>query len=117
MDDYATALTRNSADDAAKFLGGSYTRVGPDGSVVTKDEHLAGVRAGNLKYQSIEVTDRKWRSLGFGAAGLMTGRLQLKATNKGQDVSGAYRLTTVVQRSGVDSWVVVSTHISPLAGN
>lgn len=117
MDDYAAALTKNSADEAAKFLAGSYVRVGPDGSLATKDEHLAGVRSGDLKYQSIETTDRKWRFAGFGSVAILTSRLTLKANNKGQDVSGNYRLTTVLQRAGVDSWVIASTQISPLAGN
>jgi len=117
VDDYAAALTRNSADDAAKFLASDYTRIGPDGSVASKDEHLASVRSGDLKYQSIESTDRKWRILGFGSAAIVTSRLALKAGNKGRDVSGNYLLTTVLRRSGIDRWEVVSTQISPLAAS
>ncbi len=116
MDDYAAALTKNSADEAAKFLANDYVRVGPDGLLATKDEHLAGLRSGDLKYQSIESTDRKWRFAGFGSVAIVTSRLALKANNKGQDVSGNYRLTTVLRRAGIDRWVIASTQISPLAG-
>lgn len=115
MDDYTAALTKNSADEAGKFLASDYVRVGPDGSMATKDEHLAGVRAGDLKYQAIETSDRKWRFMGFGNVAIVTSKLMLKANNKGNDVSGNYRLTTVLRRAGVDRWVIVSTQISPLA--
>lgn len=117
MDDYAAALTKNSADVAAKYLAGDYLRVGPDGSTANKEEHVAGMRAGDLKYQSIESTDRKWRFMSFGNVAIVTSKLMLKANNKGRDVSGNYRLTTVLRRAGVDRWVIASTQISPLAGN
>lgn len=115
IDGYTAALRKNAADEAAKFLGTHYTRIGSGGSVGTKDEYLAAIRAGNLKYGSIEITDRRWRVVGFGSAAVLTSRLNLKATSGGRDLSGAYLLTTVIQRIGVDSWSIVSTHLSPLA--
>jgi uncharacterized protein (TIGR02246 family) len=118
MDDYAAALMKNSADDAAKFLAGDYTRVGADGSLANRDQHLAAIRAGDLKYQTVETTERKWRFTGFGSVAIATSKLTLKATHKGQDLSGTYRVTSVLNRAGVDRWVIASTHISPLpAGN
>ncbi len=115
MDDYAAALVKNSANEAEKFLAGDYLRVGPDGSTANKEQHLAAVRSGDLKYQSIETTDRKWNFKAFGNVAIVSSKLTLKANLKGQDVSGAYRLTTVLNRAGVDRWVIALTHISPLA--
>ncbi|MDQ3749082.1 MAG: nuclear transport factor 2 family protein [Acidobacteriota bacterium] len=115
LDDYTAALQKNSADETDKFLANDYTRVGPDGSVATKEQQIAGIRSGDLKYQTVETTDRKWRFKGFGNVAIVTSKLTLKATNKGQDLSGTYRVTSVLNRAGVDRWVIASTHISPLA--
>jgi len=115
LDDYTAALQKNSADEADKFLANDYTRVGADGSVATKEQQLTGVRSGDLKYQTVEATDRKWRFKGFGSVAIVTSKLTLKAANKGQDLSGTYRVTSVLNRAGVDRWVIASTHISPLA--
>ncbi len=115
LDDYTAALQKNSADETDKFLANDYTRVGADGSVATREQHLAGMRSGDLKYQTVETTDRKWRFKGFGSVAIVTSKLTLKAANKGQDLSGTYRVTSVLNRAGVDRWVIASTHISPLA--
>jgi len=117
MDSYAAALTKNSADEAENFLAGDYVRVGPDGAMTTKDGHLGALRSGDLKYQSIDTTDRRWRFTGFGGVAILTSRLRLKVDHKGQDLSGTYRLTTVLRRAGDDRWIITSTHISPLAGH
>ncbi|MCA1622919.1 MAG: nuclear transport factor 2 family protein [Acidobacteria bacterium] len=117
LDDYTAALMKNSADETAKYLAADYIRVGADGSVANREQHLAAMRSGDLKYQTVETTDRKWNFKAFGSVAIVMSRLTLKATNKGQELSGTYRVTSVLNRTGVDRWVIASTHISPLAGN
>lgn len=113
MDDYLAALTKNSADAVEPFVGGQYIRVGPDGSTLNKEQTLAALRSGDLKYDSVVSDKRTWRTFGNDTA-IVTSRATLKARYKGQDVSGTYRATTVLRRVG-DRWAVVSTHLSPIA--
>ena len=111
MDDYLAALMKNSADAVGPFVGDQYIRVGPDGSTLNKEQALAALRSGDLKYASVVSDERTWRT--FGPTAIVTSRAMLKASYKGQDVSGTYRATTVLSRMG-DRWAIVSTHLSPL---
>jgi ketosteroid isomerase-like protein len=84
-----------------------------DGSTLSREQALAALRSGDLKYESVVAEDRTWRTFGNDTA-IVTSRATLKASLKGQDVSGTYRATTVLRKAG-DRWVIVSTHLSPLA--
>ena len=111
LDDYIAALMKNSADEAASFLDAQYVRVGPDGSRLNKDQFIAAIRSGNLKYTSVAADDRMLRKFGNDTA-IVTSRVTLKANNSGQDISGTYGATTVLRRVG-DRWSQISTHLSP----
>lgn len=113
MDDYFVALRKNSADAVEPFFAGEYLRVGPDGSTLTKEQAVGALRSGDLKYESVVAEGRTWRTFGNDTA-IVTSQATLKASHKGQDMSGTYRATTVLRRVG-DRWVIVSTHLSPLA--
>ncbi len=111
MDDYLAALMKNSADLTEPFLDAQYIRVGPDGSRLNKDQFIAAIRSGNLKYTSVVAADRVWRKFGNDTA-IVTSNATLKASNNGQDISGTYGATTVLRRVG-DRWTQISTHLSP----
>jgi ketosteroid isomerase-like protein len=113
MNDYFVALMKNSADAVGPFVADQYIRVGPDGSTLNKEQALAALRSGDLKYASVVSDERTWRTFGNDTA-IVTSRATLKASYKGQDVSGTYRATSVLRRMG-DRWVIVSTHLSPIA--
>jgi ketosteroid isomerase-like protein len=66
-----------------------------------------------LKYESVVAEDRTWRTFGNETA-IVTSRATVKASLKGQDVSGTYRATTVLRKMR-DRWLIVSTQLSPLA--
>ena len=113
MDNYFGALLKGSADAVGPFFSDDYVRVGPDGSTLTREQALAVMRSGDLKYESVVAEGRTWRTFGNDTA-IVTSKATLKASLKGQDISGTYRATTVLRRMG-DRWVIVSTHLSPLA--
>lgn len=112
MDDYFVALRKNSADAVEPFFAGEYLRVGPDGSTLTKEQAVGAMRSGDLKYESVVAEGRTWRTFGNDTA-IVTSQATLKASHKGQDMSGTYRATTVLRRVG-DRWVIISTQLSPL---
>jgi ketosteroid isomerase-like protein len=112
MDDYFVALRKNSAEAVEPFFAGEYLRVGPDGSTLTKEQAVGAIRSGDLKYESVVAEARTWRTFGNDTA-IVTSQATIKASMKGQDMSGTYRATTVLRKMG-DRWVIVSTQLSPL---
>jgi ketosteroid isomerase-like protein len=97
-------LERMEADD--------YTFTTPEGSVITKAEDIAGLKSGDFKAESHDLTDMKVRV--YGDTAIVTGLNTMKASYKGQDLSGAYRFTDVfVRRDG--RWQIVAAHASRVA--
>lgn len=113
MDEYLAALVRNSADSVESFLDGQYIRIGSDGSTLNKEQVLAALRSGDLKYDSVVADQRTWRTFGNEMA-IVTSRASVRASHSGRDVSGTTRATSVLRRAG-DRWTIVSTHLSPMA--
>ena len=113
MDNYFAALRKNSAAEVGPFFAGEYLRVGPDGSTLNKEQAVGAMSSGDLKYESVVAEERTWRTFGNDTA-IVTSKATLKASHKGQDMSGTYRATTVLRKVG-ERWVIVSTHLSPLA--
>lgn len=111
MDDYLAALTKNSADSVESFLDARYVRIGGDGTHLNKEQIVAGLRSGGVKYSSVQTSDRKWRTFGSDTA-IVTSKAVIKATANGNDLSGTYGVTTVLRRVG-NKWVLASTHLSP----
>lgn len=113
LDGYLNALTKNSADETGPFLSKDWVRVGGDGSIINREQALAALRSGELKYSSLAVDERVWRTFGNDMA-VATSRVLLKATHGGRDIGGIYRATTLMRREG-GRWALASTHLSPLA--
>lgn len=114
IDGYLAALAKNSADEAGPFLSERWVRVGGDGSTINREQALAALRSGELKYGSVAADERVWRTFGADTA-VSTSRVTLKATLGGRDIGGVFRATTMLRKEG-GRWVLVSTHLSPLAG-
>jgi hypothetical protein len=83
-------LENNMADD--------YISINPMGTESTKSETIAMRKNGQVKYDSIEVSDRKIRVDGHAA--IVTFRADIKSTVNGQDMSGPYRVTRVWVKQG-----------------
>ncbi len=95
-----------------RILADDYTDTDQNGIVSTKTQDIADLKSGDFKLTSCVCDDYKVRV--YGNAAVVTARLTMKAQYKGQDVSGAYRLTdTWVKRSG--RWQCVATHLSKIA--
>jgi ketosteroid isomerase-like protein len=98
----AAALSRLLADD--------WIFLGPLGQE-TKSQHLAGLKSGGDKLESITFIDMKVRI--FGNTAVVTGHEHEKSTNNGKDSSGDYLWTDVfVKRQG--HWLAVNSQDTPL---
>lgn len=101
----AAALEREDADFLGSVYSEDWTFVNASGSVLTKAQRITGLRSGELKYDSVVVTDPKLRE--YGDTAISTSRQTMKGQNAGQDFSGQYRVTTVlVKKKG--KWSIVA---------
>ena len=78
----------------------------PTGRVTGKEDDKKELLSGDLKFQSLEVSDLNVRI--YGNTAVATGATTVKGSYKDQDISGTYRFTdTWVKRYG--KWQVVAS--------
>lgn len=78
----------------------------PSGRVTDKTQDKKDLSSGDLKFQSMELSDLKVHV--YGNVAVATGTNKLKGSYKGQDISGTFRFTdTWVNRNG--KWQVVAS--------
>ena len=99
------ASLRRDADFPLRTLAEDYVAITPLGQVTTKQEAVSARRSGQLRYESMSVTDMVVRL--YGDTAVVTARADVKGHQLGEDFSGLYRYTRVwVRRNG--RWQTVS---------
>jgi ketosteroid isomerase-like protein len=99
------ASLRRDADFSARTLAEDYVAITPLGQVTTKQDTLAARKSGQLRYDTINVSDMVVRV--YGDTAVVTARADVKGHQLGEDFSGPYRYTRVwVRRTG--HWQAVS---------
>jgi ketosteroid isomerase-like protein len=99
------ASLHRDADFSQKTLAEDYVAITPLGQVTTKQDTLSARKSGQLRYDTINVTDMVIRV--YGDTAVVTARADVKGHQLGEDFSGPYRYTRVwVRRSG--RWQTVS---------
>jgi ketosteroid isomerase-like protein len=99
------ASLHRDADFSQRTLADDYVAITPLGQVTTKQDTLAARKSGQLRYESIEVSDMVVRV--YGDTAVVTARADVRGHQLGEDFSGPYRYTRVwVKRSG--RWQTVS---------
>ena len=104
------ALMSRNASSMESLLADDYIAITPNGTLQSKDQTLANLRAGNVRIKSIEFSDRKVRF--YGQTALVTSRAEVNGTNPEGDFSGAYRYTRVYVRDSQGKWKIVSFEAS-----
>jgi ketosteroid isomerase-like protein len=109
--EWAEADKNKDAVALGRLLADDWVFLSPLGAE-TKVQHLAGLKNGDDKLESITLIDMKVRV--FGNTAVVTGREHEKSTSKGKDTSGDYLWTDVfVKRQG--RWQAVNSQDTPLA--
>lgn len=99
------ASLRRDADFPLRTLAEDYVAITPLGQVTTKHEAISARRSGQLRYESMDITDMVVRL--YGDTAVVTARADVKGHQLGEDFSGPYRYTRVwVRRNG--HWQTVS---------
>ncbi|HUO24996.1 MAG TPA: nuclear transport factor 2 family protein [Candidatus Aquilonibacter sp.] len=99
------ASLHRDADFSQRTLAEDYVAITPLGQITTKQDAIAARKSGQLRYESIDVTDMVVRV--YGDTAIVTARADVKGHQLGEDFSGPYRYTRVwVRHSG--HWQAVS---------
>jgi uncharacterized protein (TIGR02246 family) len=101
------ALVHRNASAMEALLADDYIAITPNGTLQSKDQTLANMRAGSVQIKSIEVSDRKVRF--YGQTALVTSRAEVTgSTASDGNLSGSYRYTRVYVRNDQGKWKIVS---------
>ena len=87
------ALTTRDLDALSAIYADDYMLVRPDGSLLGKDDVLRDLRAGGLRFTSIEIANVRVRI--YDQTALLTGDGRTVASRNGAEVSGRIRLLAV----------------------
>jgi ketosteroid isomerase-like protein len=101
----SAALSGNSAA-MESLLADDYMAITPTGTLQSKEQTIANFKSGALRFDRIEVSDRKVRF--YGTTALV--RCRAEVTGKGADgeISGSYRYTRVYVQDAKGVWRIVS---------
>jgi|SRR5579862_33536 len=99
------ASLHRDPDFSQRTLADDYVAITPLGQVTTKQDTVSARKSGQLRYDSIDVSDMVVRL--YGDTAVVTARAEVKGHQLGEDFSGPYRYTRVwVRRAG--HWQAVS---------
>src|SRR6266566_6797059 len=99
------ASVHRDAAFAERMLADDYIAITPLGQVITKGHTIAARRSGQLRYDSIDISDMVIRV--YGNTAVVTARAEVRGKDLGEEFSGPYRYTRVwIRRSG--HWQTVS---------
>jgi ketosteroid isomerase-like protein len=99
------ASLHRDAEFSQRTLADDYVAITPLGQVTTKQDTLSARKSGQLRYESIDITDMVVRL--YGDTAVVTARADVRGHQLGEDFSGPYRYTRVwVRRNG--HWQTVS---------
>lgn len=99
------ASLHRDAEFSRRTLSDDYVAITPLGQVATKQDTVSARKSGQLRYDTINVSDMVVRV--YGDTAVVTARADVKGHQLGEDFSGPYRYTRVwVRRTG--HWQAVS---------
>jgi ketosteroid isomerase-like protein len=92
------------------LLADDYLAITPNGTLQTKEQTLALMRSGQVRFTSLELSDRKVRF--YGSTALVTSRAEVSGATPAGDISGSFLYTRVYVRDERGAWKVVSFEAS-----
>ena len=109
LDDFSAAFSRNDAAAIGALMTPDYTFVNQNGVVQNREQRLALMKSGNLKYESVKYEDVAIHL--YGDAAVVTTLVDVKGSNRGTDISGQFRSTiTLVKVKG--RWLMAASQVN-----
>jgi ketosteroid isomerase-like protein len=104
--DWSQATIKSGAAAVDQYEADDILDTDPGGRLSDKAQDKKDLSSGDLKFESMELSDMTVHV--YGNTAVVNGTNTLKGTYKGQDISGKYRFTdTWVKRNG--KWQVVAS--------
>lgn len=107
---WRVAILKSNTTVMESLLADDYLAITASGTLQTKDQTLASLRAGHVHFTALDISDRKVRF--YGPTALVTSVADVKGTTAEGDVSGSYRYTRVYVRDAQGAWKIVSFEVS-----
>jgi ketosteroid isomerase-like protein len=107
---WRSAVLKGNTTALDALLADDYMAITASGLLQTKEQALASLRSGRVRFTVLDVSDRKVRF--YGATALVTSIAEVKATTPEGDISGSYRYTRVYVRDEKGAWKIVSFEAS-----
>ena len=109
-DTWRDALLHGNIPTLSSLLADDYMAITANGMLQSKEQTVAQLRGGVMRFRSLVISDRKVRF--YGSTAVVTSRAQVVGTTAEGDVSGNYRYTHVWAREGKGPWRIVSFEAS-----
>ena len=106
------AIVHHNAAAMDSLLADDYLAITANGTLQSKEQTLANLRAGTLRIGSMEFSDRKVRF--YGQTALVTSRAEVTGSSPEGDFSGSFRYTRVYVRDEHGVWKIVSFEASKI---
>lgn len=108
------ALMKGDASWFQEHLAENYAETDADGRVSSRSEVIEFYRTTQPEYDTWNLSDGTARTYN-GNTVILTGKIDLEGTVRGQRVSGAYRFTRVWIKQGLE-WQLAASQITRIAG-
>jgi ketosteroid isomerase-like protein len=109
-DTWRNAVLNSDTKAMDSLLADDYMAITAAGTLQSRDETLANLRSGRLRFTTLTITDRKVRF--YGTTAVVTSLATIEATNPDGPVTGDYRYTHVYVRDAQGAWKIVSFEAS-----
>lgn len=109
-DAWRDAVVKGNIVALDALLSDDYMAITASGLLQSKEQSLANLRSGAVRFKSIEFSDRKVRF--YGTTALVLSRAEVSAKTPEADISGSYRYTRVYVRDARGQWKIVSFEAS-----
>ena len=107
---WRNAVLTGNAAAMDSLLADDYMAITASGTLQTKDQALANLRAGRAHITTLDISDRKVRF--YGTTAVVTSLADVKGTNPEGEFSGSFRYTRVYVRDARGEWKIVSFEAS-----
>jgi ketosteroid isomerase-like protein len=105
-ENWRSAVLKGNTTAMDALLADDYMAITSSGTLQTKEETLANLRAGKIHFTALDISDRKVRF--YGTTALVTSVAAVQGATEDGDISGSFRYTHVYVRNQQGVWKIVS---------
>lgn len=109
---WRSAVLSSNTSSMDSLLADDYTAITANGTLQTKQDWLASLRSGRLRFTALDISDRKVRF--YGNTAVVTSRAQVEGTGSEGGAFGSFRYTRVYVQNVQGKWKIVSFEASPI---